>query len=793
VPDFSLVAPFEPTGDQPAAIDRLSEGLARGIRHQTLLGVTGSGKTWTLANVIARHNKPTLVLAHNKTLAAQLYAEFREFFPDNAVEYFVSYFDYYQPEAYLPRSDTYIEKDSSRNDEIDRLRHAATHALFERRDVVIVASVSCIYGLGAPVDYGATVLRLRVGGQYRRDAVLRHLVDLQYQRNDQALGRARFRVRGDTLELQPASEETIVRIEFFGDEVERVTELDPLTGELLAERKETNVYPATHFVTPADKLREAIVDIEAEMEERVGQLEAEGRALEAARLRQRTTFDLEMLRELGYCSGVENYSRHLARREAGSRPWTLLDYFPPDWLLVVDESHMTVPQVVGMYKNDRTRKEILVDFGFRLPSALDNRPLTFEEFESTVHQAVYMSATPGPYELERSEGHVVQQLIRPTGIVDPHIVVRPTDGQIDDLLEEIRGRVDRGERALVTTLTKKMAEDLADYLKELGVRVQYLHSEVDTLERVAILRDLRLGVFDVLVGINLLREGIDLPEVTLVAILDADKEGFLRSAWSLIQMIGRAARNVGGEVIMYADTVTESMQAAIDETDRRRAAQEAYNRERGIEPTTIVKGIHDLNERLRAVAESTVVYTSERDGRPARDFSEADRAKVEALLVRMEAEMRAAAKELEFERAAALRDEIQQIRLRVLEQDASVTVARAAERAAADARRGASGGLTGAADRARGRRAAEAAEAAGPVLEVTSVTVVPADEEPAASLDGESAVAEVTAADWLPGIRDEHEDGAGWQARWLDRPTWDRTVTPNIRRRTGQRPTRRRR
>jgi excinuclease ABC subunit B len=447
-----------------------------------------------------------------------------------------------------------------------------------------------------------------------------------------------------------------------------------------------------------------------------------------------------------------------------------------------------------MYKNDRTRKEILVDFGFRLPSALDNRPLTFEEFEATVHQAVYMSATPGPYELERSEGQVVQQLIRPTGIVDPHIVVRPTDGQIDDLLEEIRGRVDRGERALVTTLTKKMAEDLADYLKELGVRVQYLHSEVDTLERVAILRDLRLGVFDVLVGINLLREGIDLPEVTLVAILDADKEGFLRSAWSLIQMIGRAARNVGGEVIMYADNVTESMQVAIDETDRRRAVQEAYNREKGIEPTTIVKGIHDLNERLRAVAESTVVYTSERDGvAAARDFSEADRAKVEALLVRMEAEMRAAAKELEFERAAALRDEIQQIRLRVLEQDASVTVARAAERAAAEARRGTGGDLTGAADRARGRRAAEAAEAAGPVLEVTSVTVVAAEEEPAATLDGEPATAEVTASDWLPGIRDEHDDDGGWQARWLDRPTWDRTVTPNIRRRTGQRPSRRRR
>ncbi len=596
------------------------------------------------------------------------------------------YFDYYQPEAYLPRSDTYIEKDSSRNDEIDRLRHAATHALFERRDVIIVASVSCIYGLGAPVDYGATVLKLRTGGKYRRDAVLRHLVDLQYQRNDQALGRARFRVRGDTLELQPASEETVVRVEFFGDEVERITEIDPLTGELLAERNETNVYPATHFVTPNDKLKEAIVDIEAEMEVRVGELETEGRVLEAARLRQRTTFDLEMLRELGYCTGVENYSRHLARREAGSRPWTLLDYFPPDWLLVVDESHMTIPQVVGMYKNDRTRKEILVDFGFRLPSALDNRPLTFEEFEETVRQAIYMSATPGPYELERSQGQVAQQLIRPTGIVDPPITVKPTDGQIDDLLEEVRTRVERGERVLVTTLTKKMAEDLTDYLKELGVKVQYLHSEVDTLERVAILRDLRLGVFDVLVGINLLREGIDLPEVTLVAILDADKEGFLRSAWSLIQMIGRAARNIGGEVIMYADRVTESMQVAIDETNRRRAIQATYNTEHGIEPTTIVKGIHDLNQRLRAVAESTIVYSSERGAADGRTFDEADRAKVEALVARMETEMRAAAKELEFERAAALRDEIQQVRLRVLEQDASVTVARAAERAAADAR-----------------------------------------------------------------------------------------------------------
>jgi len=783
MPDFRFVAPFQPTGDQPQAIDRLADGLGRGLRHQTLLGATGTGKTATLAWTIERHQKPTLVLAHNKTLAAQLYAEFREFFPDNAVEYFVSYFDYYQPEAYLPRSDTYIEKDSSRNDEIDRLRHAATHALFERRDVIIVASVSCIYGLGAPVDYGATVLRLRRGGQYRRDAVLRHLVDLQYQRNDQALSRARFRVRGDTLEYQPASEEHVVRIEFFGDEVERITELDPLTGELLAERNEANIYPASHYVTPADKMKEAIVDIEAEMEERVGQLEAEGRVLEAARLRQRTTFDLEMMRELGFCTGIENYSRHLSRREAGSRPWTLLDYFPPDWLLVVDESHMTIPQVVGMYKNDRTRKEILVDFGFRLPSALDNRPLTFEEFEGHLNQVVYMSATPGPYELERSE-RVVEQLIRPTGIVDPVIEVRPTEGQIDDLLEEIRQRVERGERALVTTLTKKMAEDLADYLRELGVKVQYLHSEVDTLERVAILRDLRLGVFDVLVGINLLREGIDLPEVTLVAILDADKEGFLRSSWSLIQMIGRAARNIGGRVVMYADATTESMAAAIEETNRRRGVQEAYNRERGIEPTTIVKGIHDLNERLRVVAEKTVVYTSEREDLAGRALTLQNTAAIEKLVARMEAEMRAAAKQLEFERAAALRDEIQQIRLRVLEQDQSVIVGRAAERAA----RG--DGLVGAADR---KRTAAAAEAAGPAFEVTSVTVLPADDEPAATLDGEPGHDEGTASDWLPGIRDEHDDSPGWQARWLERPTWDRTVTPNVRRRTGTRPPRRRR
>ena len=793
MPDFKLVADFKPTGDQPRAIERLTEGLSRGLRHQTLLGATGTGKTFSIAQVIERQNRPTLVLAHNKTLAAQLYAEFREFFPDNAVEYFVSYFDYYQPEAYLPRSDTYIEKDSSRNEEIDKLRHAATHALFERRDVIIVASVSCIYGLGAPVDYGATVLRLRKGGQYRRDAVLRHLVDLQYQRNDQALQRARFRVRGDTLEIGPASDDRIVRVEFFGDEVERITEVDPLTGELLAERNDLNVYPATHFVTPADKLKEALVDIEAEMELRVGEMEAQGRILEAARLRQRTTFDLEMMRELGYCSGVENYSRHLARRAAGSRPWTLLDYFPPDWLLVVDESHMSIPQVVGMYKNDRTRKEILVDFGFRLPSALDNRPLTFEEFEATVHQAVYMSATPGPYELEKSE-RIVEQLIRPTGVVDPQISVRPTEGQIDDLLEEIRGRVERGERALVTTLTKKMAEDLTDYLRELGVKVQYLHSEVDTLERVQILRDLRLGVFDVLVGINLLREGIDLPEVTLVAIIDADKEGFLRSAWSLIQMIGRAARNIGGEVVMYADRVTESMQAAIDETNRRREVQVAYNLEHGIEPTSIVKEIHDINERLRAVAETNEVYAAgAAAGRYGpRDLAAQSVAQIEKLVARMEVDMRAAAKNLEFERAAVLRDEVQQIRLRVLEEDASTEVGKAAERAGRAGNGSSPEGAAGSRATSTRRPGQRAREPEAMALEVTTVTVLPAGtEEPSDAL---SETAAATASDWLPGIKDEHEDSdGGWQARWLDRPTWDRTVTPNVVKRTGGRPPRRRR
>ena len=651
MPDLRVHAPFAPTGDQPTAIEQLADGVARGMRNQVLLGATATGKTFAAAKVIEAAQRPTLVVAHNKTLAAQLYQEFKEFFPDNAVEYFVSYYDYFQPEAYLPRSDTYIEKDSSRNDEIDRLRHSATRALFERRDVIIVASVSCIYGLGAPVDYGATVINLRVGGHYRRDGILRHLVDLQYQRNDAALSRARFRVRGDVLEVQPAHEDFIVRVEFFGDEVERIVELDSLTGELLAERREVNIYPASHYVTPRDKLLAAIRDIEAEMEERVSELEREGRLLEGARLRQRTMFDVEMMRELGFCSGIENYSRHLARREAGSRPWTLIDYFPTDFLMIIDESHITIPQVHGMYKNDRTRKEILVDFGFRLPSALDNRPLTFEEFEDHLNQVIYMSATPGPYEMERAE-RVAEQLIRPTGVVDPEITVRPTAGQIDDLLDEIRVTVERRERVLVTTLTKKMAEDLADYLAELGIKVQYLHSEVDTLERVEVLRDLRLGVYDVLVGINLLREGLDLPEVTLVAILDADKEGFLRSGGSLIQVIGRAARNVGGRVIMYADRVTDSMRTAIEETDRRRAKQIAYNEAHGIRPQTITKGIRDIHERLRQVAEEQAQLDVA--GKAPEELAD--------MVGRLEAQMRQAARNLEFERAAALRDEILQLR-----------------------------------------------------------------------------------------------------------------------------------
>ncbi len=651
MPDLRVNAPYQPTGDQPGAIAQLVDGVGAGLRHQVLLGATGTGKTYTAAKVIEAVQKPTLVMAHNKTLAAQLYQEFKEFFPENAVEYFVSYYDYFQPEAYLPRSDTYIEKDSSRNDEIDRLRHEATRALFERRDVIIVASVSCIYGIGAPIDYGSTVLNLKKGGRYRRDGILRHLVDLQYQRNDMELARARFRVRGDVLEVRPPHGEFVVRIEFFGDDVERITEIDLLTGELQAERTEVNLYPATHFVTPRDKLLVAVDDIEAEMVERTSQLANEGRELEAARLRQRTLFDLEMMREVGFCSGIENYSRHLARREAGSRPWTLIDYFPTDFLLIVDESHITIPQVHGMYKNDRTRKEILVDFGFRLPSALDNRPLTFDEFEDHLNQVIYMSATPGPYETERAE-RVAEQFIRPTGVVDPQITVRPTTGQVDDLLAEIRATVERRERVLVTTLTKKMAEDLADYLAELGIKVQWLHSEVDTLERVEILRDLRLGVYDVLVGINLLREGLDLPEVTLVAIMDADKEGFLRSGGSLIQVIGRAARNIGGRVIMYADRVTASMRTAIDETDRRRAKQVAYNAEHGIVPETVIKEIRAIHESLRRVAEE----------RATLQVAEKSTEEVAQMMGQLEAQMKEAARNLEFERAAALRDEVLQLR-----------------------------------------------------------------------------------------------------------------------------------
>src|SRR5947209_7972363 len=662
---FRLVLPWDLAGDQPAATSGLENALRAGERHVTLRGVTGSGKTVTMAKVIADAGRPTLVLAHNKTLAAQLYGEFKEFFPENAVQYFVSYYDYYQPEAYIARSDTYIEKDSSRNEEIDRMRHSATRSLFERRDVIIVASVSCIYGLGAPVDYGAVTVRLKKGERVRRDTVLRHLVDIQYERTNTDLVRGKFRVRGDTLEVQPAYEELAVRVEFFGDDVERITELDPLTGEVLAERDKIDIYPARHCLTPREKLLEAIKDIEVELVDRVKELEDAGRLLEAQRLRQRTNFDLEMLRETGTCAGGENSSRHIARRPAGSRPWTLLDYFPPDFLAFVDESHISIPQVRGMYFGDRSRKEILVDYGFRLPSALDNRPLTFEEFEQRLDQAIYVSATPGPYELEHSP-KVIEQIIRPTGLIDPQIDVRKTEGQIDDLLAEIRQRVEAGQRALVTTLTKKMAEDLADYLREMGVKVHYLHSEIETLERVEILRDLRLGVYDVVVGVNLLREGIDLPEVTLVAILDADKEGYLRSEGSLIQVIGRAARHVEGRVIMYADRVTASMRAAIDETDRRRELQFAYNLEHGIEPQTIVKAIRDIGLRLRDVA--GVEGINEKARRPIAAGS-LPKDELVRVIKDLEGQMKRAAKDLEFEKAALLRDEVVELRgLMVLEQ-----------------------------------------------------------------------------------------------------------------------------
>jgi len=632
-------------------VDKLVEGLERGYRHQTLLGVTGSGKTFTMANIIERVQRPTLVMSHNKTLAAQLATELREFFPDNAVEYFVSYYDYYQPEAYIPRSDTYIEKESDINEEIDKLRHASTRALFTRPDVIIVASVSCIYGLGSPEEYHAFVVSLRKGEKRNRDRIVRQLVDMQYERNDIDFTRGRFRIRGDTLEIQPSYEELAVRVEFWGDEIERIVEVDPLTGELLAVRESIDIYPAKHFVTSHDKLMAAIEDIKAELEQRLKELREQGKILDAARLEARTNYDIEMLREAGYCTGVENYSRHLTRRAPGSPPWTLLDYFPEDFLLFADESHMTLPQVRGMYHGDRSRKETLVEYGFRLPSALDNRPLNFSEFEDHISQAVYVSATPGPYEYEHSE-QIVEQLIRPTGLLEPSVEVKPSRGQIDDLMEQIKMRVERGERCLVTTLTKKMAEQFADYLKEMGIKTHYLHSEVETLERVEILRDLRLGVYDVVVGINLLREGLDLPEVSLVAILDADKEGYLRSRDSLIQTMGRAARHVDGHVIMYADTATGSMQAAIDEVMRRRNLQMAHNQTHGITPQGIKKAIKDITDRVKVVAETRTPYTV------------APMAKDEMLrlIKELESQMKMAARNLEFEKAALLRDRIIELR-----------------------------------------------------------------------------------------------------------------------------------
>jgi excinuclease ABC subunit B len=658
MPDFQVVSDFQPTGDQPQAIEKLVAGLRQGYRHQTLLGATGTGKTFVMAKLVEELQRPTLVLSHNKTLAAQLYSEFKEFFPVNAVEYFVSYYDYYQPEAYIARTDTYIEKDSSINDEIDRLRHAATQALFTRRDTLIVASVSCIYGLGSPEEYGNVVVSLKKGETRRRDKVLRHLIDIRYQRNDVDFTRGNFRVRGDTVDIYPAYEDVAVRVEFWGDEIERIVTLDPLTGEILGERDSLEVYPAKHFVTNAEKLQHAMDSINKELEEQLANLRAQGKILEAARLEQRTHFDLEMLSETGYCSGVENYSRHLAGRQAGDMPWTLLDYFPDDYLLIVDESHMALPQIRGMFAGDRARKEVLVDYGFRLPSALDNRPLTFSEFERHVNQVVYVSATPGPYEAEHAS-QVVEQIIRPTGLVDPTIEIKPSAGQVDDLLAEIRVRVSRGERALVTTLTKRMAEDLADYLHELGIRVHYLHSEIETLERIEILRDLRLGIYDVVVGINLLREGLDLPEVSLVAILDADKEGFLRSSWSLIQTMGRAARHINGHVIMYADVITASMRRAIDETERRRAIQTAHNEEHGIVPQTIVKSIRDLSSRVAVMREKGPEYNVGA-GVPKDELL--------PLIKDLERQMKESAKALEFEKAALLRDQIVELR-RTMDED----------------------------------------------------------------------------------------------------------------------------
>jgi excinuclease ABC subunit B len=648
---FRVASDFSLTGDQPEAVASLIEGLKKGYRDQTLLGVTGSGKTFTMANVIERTQRPTLVICHNKTLAAQLATEFKEFLPENAVEYFVSYYDYYQPEAYIPSTDLYIEKETDINEEIDKLRHAATMSLFTRRDVVIVASVSCIYSLGAPEEYHAFALAVERGKSYKRDRLVRHLVDMQYERNDYDFTRGRFRIRGDTLEIQPAYQETALRIEFWGDRIERIVEIDPLTGELLAERDQVDVYPAKHFVTSHEKLLAAIEDIKVELADRLNELKSQGKLLEAQRLETRTNYDIEMLLEIGYCTGVENYSRHLQRRASGSTPWTLLDYFPDDFLLFIDESHMTLPQIRGMYHGDVSRKQTLVDYGFRLPSALDNRPLRFEEFNEHINQVIYVSATPKPYEYEGSQ-QVVEQLVRPTGLLEPTVEVKPVKGQIDDLIHQIRTRVTNGERCLVTTLTKRMAEELSDYLKEMEIKTHYLHSEVDTLERVEILRDLRLGVYDVIVGINLLREGLDLPEVSLVAILDADKEGYLRSEEALIQTMGRAARHINAHVIMYADTVTGSMQKAIQETMRRRQVQEVYNREHGITPQGITKAIKDITERVQAVTETRTPYA----------VNSISREEVLELIKRLESDMKAAAKNLEFEKAAMIRDRIIELR-----------------------------------------------------------------------------------------------------------------------------------
>ncbi len=651
MPQFEIVSDFRMTGDQPEAVVELVEGLNKGYKHQTLLGVTGSGKTFTMANVIERVQKPTLLICHNKTLAAQLYTEFKEFFPNSAVEYFVSYYDYYQPEAYLPRTDTYIEKETDINEEIDKLRHAATRALFERRDVLIVASVSCIYGLGEPEEYRSFVCSLKRGDNYHREKLLRQLVDMQYERNDINFTRGKFRIRGDTLEIQPAYEELALRIEFFGDEIERIVEIDPLTGELLAELDSVDVYPAKHFVTSHDRLMLAIESIKQELEERLNELRQQEKILEAARLEARTNYDIEMLREAGYCTGVENYSRHLSGRAPGSPPWTLLDYFPDDFLLFIDESHMTLPQIRGMYHGDRSRKGTLVEYGFRLPSALDNRPLNFPEFEQHINQVIYTSATPADYEYGHSQ-QVAEQLVRPTGLLEPTVEVKPIKGQIDDLLAQIKTRVDKSERCLVTTLTKRMAEELADYLIEMGTKTHYLHSEIETFDRVEILRDLRLGVYDVVVGINLLREGLDLPEVSLVAILDADKEGFLRSEGALIQTMGRAARHIDGHVIMYADTITNSMARAMEETRRRRQIQEAYNREHNITPQGIRKAIKDITERVRVVAETRTAYI-------AAPIAKEDMAR---LIKELESQMKTAARNMEFERAALLRDRIIELR-----------------------------------------------------------------------------------------------------------------------------------